>query len=918
MAWAKGKPKGPKIPYRLSAMLKADEVFVVEGEKCADRLAAIGLVATTSSEGAGKWKPELNKWFASKTVYILPDNDKPGADHAATVAKNLRGIAHDLRVVTLPGLPDKGDVVDWLDNGGDAAKLAALCKDAPRAEAPADWDQIETEMNAPEPRGLILSPGTPMHSARALVAFSFTKDKLRTLHRHRAAFWSWTGSYFDLVDQETVRSKIWAFLEKAKRREKAKDKDGNEKFEIVPFKPKSSLVTEVADALRAVTQLDGRIDPPTWLNDDTLPPANEFFACTNGFLHLPSGEMYPPTPQYFGLVASEVLFDLDAPEPVKWIAFLHELFGDDQQAIELLQEWFGYSLAPDTSQQKILLIVGPKRSGKGTIARVLKKLLGSTSVAGPTMSSLGETFGLEPLITKSLAIVSDARIGPRTDKSAIIERLLSISGEDQMTIARKFIGAWHGQLQTRFVILTNELPALADGSGALAGRFIALLLTQTFFGREDRALTEKLLTELPGILNWAIEGYRRLRERGRFVVPDSAQEAIDDIETLGAPVKAFIRERCVTDPRVWVTVDDLWAAWKSWSDKEGSADHIGTKQWFGRNLRSAEPRVIAKKILKPKAKGTRTAKLSSQRQRMSRCLPTWALTLCPSRCRFESQNRIPRIYIPVTKARAHPDPGLPAQPIPSFKKIPIRYVNARNARYTNFDFARNELAHLPTTRLPARQANTARGIGPHATAGSTSGAEAPKRTAEPGIGTHAETATGCHFPRYYRARSRLGGRAPARPFIRPRNLHWRLFFLWHPLTQQPLTFSFRSRGSSSFVHQQVITRQKAGGYDLDVVRKEYITFISAIARDMAAPSPLDLTRERAKLAGSRASWSRSRMRSHEMNSSERLRRGLPHRPSTPRSEIGCCPSPARWRPARWKEPDGLRGNHPRRGPRGAG
>jgi putative DNA primase/helicase len=374
-------------------------------------------------------------------------------------------------------------------------------------------------------------------------------------------------------------------------------------LKTVPFKPKSSLVTEVADALRAVTQLDGRIDPPTWLNDDTLPPASEFFACASGLLHLPSGEIYPPTPKYFGLSASEVVFDPDAKEPVKWLAFLFELFDDDQQAIELLQEWFGYSLAPDTSQQKILLIVGPKRSGKGTIARVLKKLLGSASVAGPTMSSLGETFGLEPLIPKSLAIVSDARIGPRTDKSAIVERLLSISGEDQMTIARKFIAAWHGQLQTRFVILTNELPALADGSGALAGRFIALLLTQTFFGREDRALTDKLLTELPGILNWAIEGYRRLRKRGRFIVPDSAQEAIDDIETLGAPVKAFIRERCVTDPRVWVTVDDLWSAWKSWSDKEGSSDHVWTKQWFGRNLRSAEPRVIAKKIPKPKTKG---------------------------------------------------------------------------------------------------------------------------------------------------------------------------------------------------------------------------------------------------------------------------------------------------------------------------
>jgi putative DNA primase/helicase len=447
---------------------------------------------------------------------------------------------------------------------------------------------------------LILSPGTPMHSARKIVARKFTKDALRTLHRHRAAFWSWTGSYYELLDQETIRSKIWEVLEKAKRREKTKDEDGLEGFKIMPFRPKGALVNEVADAMRAVTQLDGHIETPTWLNDDTLPPASEFFACGNGLLHLPSGEMYPPTPKYFGLNASEVMYDPQAKEPTKWIAFLHELFGDDQQANELLQEWFGYSLAPDTSQQKILLMVGPKRSGKGTIARVLKKLLGSTSVAGPTMSSLGETFGLEPLITKSLAIISDARIGQKTNKEAIVERLLSISGEDQMTIARKFIAAWHGQLQTRFTILTNELPVLADGSGALASRFIVLLLTESFFGKEDRALTEKLLTELPGILKWAIEGYRRLRERGHFVVPDSAQKIIDSIETLGAPVKAFIQDReYVIDPRLHMTVQELWDDWVRWSAAEGR-DKAGTKQWFGRNLKSALPRIFTQKFPKPK------------------------------------------------------------------------------------------------------------------------------------------------------------------------------------------------------------------------------------------------------------------------------------------------------------------------------
>ena len=128
--WAWGKPEGPKVPYRLPELLAADTVFIVEGEKDADALTERGIVATTSSEGAGKWTADLNNWFKGRTVYILPDNDKPGRDHARQVAENLHGIASEVRIVDLPGLPEKGDVSDWLEGGGDTATLVDLCKSA--------------------------------------------------------------------------------------------------------------------------------------------------------------------------------------------------------------------------------------------------------------------------------------------------------------------------------------------------------------------------------------------------------------------------------------------------------------------------------------------------------------------------------------------------------------------------------------------------------------------------------------------------------------------------------------------------------------------------------------------------------------------------------------------------------------------
>ena len=230
-----------------------------------------------------------------------------------------------------------------------------------------------------------------------------------------------------------------------------------------------------------------------------------------------------------------------APEPKQWLTFLQQIFGDDEQAIGGLQDWFGYTLSPDTSQQKMLMVVGPTRSGKGTIARINTALLGGyESVATPTLASLQLTFGLEPLIGKTLGVISDARLSGRTDQAVIIERLLSLSGEDGIEVARKFKKAWTGRMPIRFTLLTNELPRLTDSSSALAKRFIMLVLVKSFYGREDQTLTARLLTELPGILNWALIGYQRLRERGYFVQPESGRQAVEQLELLSSPVTAFV------------------------------------------------------------------------------------------------------------------------------------------------------------------------------------------------------------------------------------------------------------------------------------------------------------------------------------------------------------------------------------------
>ncbi len=93
------------------------------------------------------------------------------------------------------------------------------------------------------------------------------------------------------------------------------------------------------------------------------------------------------------------------------MTFLDDLWSPDEQQIETLQQWSGYLLTPDTRQQKILMLIGPPRSGKGTIMRTETRLLGKGNTCSPSMAQFGEHFGLAQMIDKVAAIVGDARIG---------------------------------------------------------------------------------------------------------------------------------------------------------------------------------------------------------------------------------------------------------------------------------------------------------------------------------------------------------------------------------------------------------------------------------------------------------------------------------------------------------------------------
>lgn len=179
-----------RVLYRLPELLAVSParwVLIVEGEKDANRLAPLGFVATTCPQGAGKWRDEYSETLRGRHVAIIPDNDGPGRKHAEQVARSLQGIAAEIKVVDLPGLPDKGDVSDWLDAGGTKLELQRIVRDAPvwTPDAEPAPGPVPDELDWPDEPGALARTGRRvMVSAKILCAADVMPEPVR---------WLWPG-----------------------------------------------------------------------------------------------------------------------------------------------------------------------------------------------------------------------------------------------------------------------------------------------------------------------------------------------------------------------------------------------------------------------------------------------------------------------------------------------------------------------------------------------------------------------------------------------------------------------------------------------------------------------------------------------------------------------------------------------------
>lgn len=314
----------------------------------------------------------------------------------------------------------------------------------------------------------------------------------------------------------------------------------------------------------------------------------------NGVLVTATLEMRPHDPNLRFTVQLPVAFDPEAGCP-RFLQFLAEVLpGESHETIQML---FGYCLVPGNWLQRAFMFMGGGNNGKSTLLGVLTALLGPDAVSALTLQSLAANrFATAQLWGKLANVAADIPNAP-VRFTGIFKAL---TGGDSVTGEEKFRAPFTFVNEAKLLFSANELPQVDDRTYAFWRRWVLIPFTQDFTGREDRGLLKLLRVELPGILNWAIEGLRMLRERGDFPEGGPAGDLMEDWKKHSDSLYWFCQEHVEVDPNGQVIKADFYESYRDFCEEHDLTAR--TQEQVGRELsnhvpqtRSGRPRVDGKR-----------------------------------------------------------------------------------------------------------------------------------------------------------------------------------------------------------------------------------------------------------------------------------------------------------------------------------
>jgi putative DNA primase/helicase len=571
-----------RVLYRLPD-LRGPVAYVVEGEKDANALAALGLVATSNMGGAGrgKWKPEYVEQLRTvgvSHVVVIPDNDEPGRVHAGLVASSCHAAGMAVKVVELPGVPDKGDVSDWLAHGHTKAELVALVK------ATATFTPKQEQ--AP-----VVSASAPIAAAcfnlTDLGASEFFADRYghQVRYDHRRHRWLvWSGHRW-APDADAMVYRLVSEHLRQWQRDAMEIADREKRQRVAEFALKlerrggmDNLVA-MAKSRRPITT-DGK----DW---DTN---RDIIGVQNGIVDLTTGAYRPGRPDDMVTMATNCAYDPHAEAPT-WERFLASVLPDDEVRT-FLQRFVGYSLTGNTDEQVLAMLYGKGSNGKSTLLSALVEVLGdyATTIAFSALEMKrsdipSDIAGLQNL---RFVMASEVKEGQRFNEA----RIKSLTGGDVIS-ARHLYGEWFSfKPMAKFFLAVNHKPSVADDSYGFWRRIRLVPFEQSFTG-SDRIpdLQQRLLAERDGIFQWALRGCLDWRRAG-LTSPAAVDRAGYEYQDESDPLSEFLAECCEADVSSECKAGVAYSTYAKWAElRRTPKDSILRPQSFGQRFADKFERV---------------------------------------------------------------------------------------------------------------------------------------------------------------------------------------------------------------------------------------------------------------------------------------------------------------------------------------
>jgi len=302
-------------------------------------------------------------------------------------------------------------------------------------------------------------------------------------------------------------------------------------------------------------------------------------------------ELIPHTPDYFSFV--QLPYDYDPKAECKlWLTFLNDVMTGRADYILLLQQWLGYLLRPDLRQQKFLLCVGEGANGKGVFFEVIQNLVGFENCSEVPIARFNNPF--------SLIATQGKMVNLTHESSGLIDEiaettLKSFVAGDRMTFERKFRDAISDVPTAKIMVATNDLPRFNDKSQAIWRRILLVPFDKVVPPEQQiETLADEIKKELPGVLNFAIEGLRKLNAVGRFTMPESSNAMLEQYRQDANPARAFLLEYYEnTRNGDNVSCEEVYRQYRVWCDVKGC--HSLADRTFGKEVRRVFPGIERKR-----------------------------------------------------------------------------------------------------------------------------------------------------------------------------------------------------------------------------------------------------------------------------------------------------------------------------------